>query len=148
MKRFVVILAFLALAGCETRGVKATDGITTTKARFEEAFNAGDAAGVAALYTTGAVVMAPNYARITGRRAIQGMWQNFFDAEITDIDLKTVELDIYERRASEYGTFSFTAPDGQGGNVKLKGKYIVLWRQDSDGVWRLHRDIWNNDPNE
>jgi uncharacterized protein (TIGR02246 family) len=141
------VAALLAVVGCTTTEVKGMEGVAATNAKFEAAFNAGDAAGVAALYTAEAVVMAPNYARIRGRRAIQGLWQKFFDAEITDIDLKTLELEVDERHASEYGTFSFTAPDGKGGKVTLKGKYIVLWRQDNDGVWRLHRDIWNNDPN-
>ncbi len=147
MKRLLMVaVAVLALAGCETRGAKAIEGVAATSSRFEEAFNAGDAAAVAALYTAEAVVMAPNYARIRGRRAIQGFWQRFFDQDVTDMNLKAVELEVTERRASEYGAFSFTAPDGRGGRVTLTGKYIVLWRRDGDGVWRLHRYIWNNDP--
>ena len=148
MKRFLIAVAMLALAGCETAGVESIEGIAATSARFEAAFNKGDAAGLAKLYTADAVVMAPNYARIRGRRAIQGLWQRFFDAGVSDIDLKTLELEVADRRASEYGTFSLTAPDGRGGRVTATGKYIVLWRHDSDGVWRLHRDIWNNDPAE
>ena len=26
------------------------------------------------------------------------------------------------------------------------GRYMVLWRKDADGVWRLHRDIGNDAP--
>jgi uncharacterized protein (TIGR02246 family) len=146
MKRFAMVLALLALAACANPAVKGTESIKAANTRFEEAFNAADAEGIAALYTADAVLMAPNYERIRGRRAIQGLWQRFFDAGVSDFDINTVELDVGERRASEYGTFSLTAPDGKGGRLTSTGKYIVLWRRDRDGVWRLHRDIWNNDP--
>ncbi len=147
MKRFLLAVALLVLAGCASAEVEAVDGIAATNARFEETFNAGDAAGLAGLYTAGAVVMAPNYRRIRGRRAIQGLWQRFFDAGVTEIDLKTLELQVAGGYASEYGTFSLSAPDGKGGRATSTWRYIVLWRK-SGGVWRPHRDIWNNDPAE
>jgi ketosteroid isomerase-like protein len=40
--------------------------------------------------------------------------------------------------AYEVGRVKLTTPDGP-----AEGKYIVLWKQDADGTWRLHRDIWN-----
>jgi uncharacterized protein (TIGR02246 family) len=149
MKRFpmvAVAAALLALAGCTASEVKGLQGIAATNAEFETIFNKGDAASLAKLYTADAVLMAPNYERIKGRRAIEGLWQNFFDAGVSDIDLKTLDVEVTGSKASEVGTFSLTAPDGKGGRVTGNGKYIVLWRQDSDGTWRLHRDIWNNDP--
>ena len=33
---------------------------------------------------------------------------------------------------------TITTPDGP-----AEGKYIVIWKRDDDGAWRLHRDIWN-----
>ena len=99
------------------------------------------------LYSFGFTQMPPNYQRIRGRRAIQGLWQRFFDAEVTDLDLRTLELQIDGGNASEYGTFSLSAPDGRGGRATSEWKYIVLWQR-SGGVWRRHRDIWNNDPAE
>ena len=147
MKRILLALAMVALAGCESAEVGATDGIAETNARFEAAFERGDAAGLAKLYTAGAVIMAPNYRRIRGRRAIEGLWQRFFDAEVTDFDLRTLELQIDGGQASEYGTFSLSAPDGKGGRATSTWRYIVLWQR-SGGVWLRHRDIWNNDPAE
>ena len=26
------------------------------------------------------------------------------------------------------------------------GKYVMVWRQDADGNWRLYRDVWNDRP--
>jgi uncharacterized protein (TIGR02246 family) len=139
-------IALLALAGCETVETNLTDGIAGANAQFEAAFNSGDAAGLAALYTEDASLMAPNMARLDGRPAIQGLWQHFFDADVSNLDLNTVELIVTGPRASEVGTFSMSTRDGRGGMLTAHGKYIVLWRLDADGVWRLHRDLWNNGP--
>jgi uncharacterized protein (TIGR02246 family) len=146
MRRFLMAVALLALAGCVSSEVVGAEGVAATNARFEAAFRQGDAAGLAKLYTADAILMAPNYGRIKGRRAIEGLWQRFFDAGVSDIDVDTLELAVAETQASEVGTFSLTAPDGEGGRVTGKGKYIILWRQDGDGTWRLNRHIWNNDP--
>jgi uncharacterized protein (TIGR02246 family) len=146
MKKFLMAMALLALAACENTMAQGLTGINATNAEFQAAFNRGDAPGLAKLYTADSLLMAPNYGRIKGRRAIEGLWQNFFDAGVSDIDLNTLELEVTGNKASEVGTFSLTAPDGKGGRVTANGKYIVLWRRDGDGIWRLHRDIWNNDP--
>jgi uncharacterized protein (TIGR02246 family) len=146
MKRFLIAVAFLVLTGCATSDVEGLNAIAATNAEFEAEYNRGDAAGLAELYTADAILMAPNNGRIKGRRAIQGLWQRFFDAGVSDIDLKTLEVEMAGSKASEVGTFSLTAPDSKGGRVTGNGKFIVLWRRDTDGAWRLHRDIWNNDP--
>ena len=146
MTRYLIPVLMLAVAACANPKTDATGGIAQSTEAFEAAFNAGDSAALAALYTADAAVLAPNLARIDGRAGIQDLWQNFFDAGITDIDLTTDELAVQEGWASEVGRFTLKAPDGEGGTATLAGKYIVLWQLGGDGVWRLHRDIWNNDP--
>jgi uncharacterized protein (TIGR02246 family) len=149
MKRFIMggaAMAIMAAAGCVSPNVSGMDGIAEANTRFEAAFNAGDSAALAALYTPDAVVMAPNLTRLVGREAIRGLWQSFFDAGVSDLDLNTIDLTIAGSRASEVGTLSLTSPDGKGGRVTAHAKYIVLWQQLGGGEWRLHRDIWNNDP--
>lgn len=146
MTRLLIATVLLGLAACANPKTDGTFGIANSNAAFEAAFNGSDAATLATLYTVDAVVLAPNLARIDGRDGIQALWQNFFDAGITVIDLTSDELTFGDGAASELGRFTLKAPDGQGGVATLAGKYIVLWRLDADGVWRLHRDIWNNDP--
>lgn len=148
MRTLLLAAAVAALSACEATdtGPDAAAGIAATSARFEAAYNGGDAQAVAALYTEDGAVLPPGSARIDGREGIAGLWQSFIDAGVRDLDLETVELEASGDSASEVGQFTLTAPDGQGGRITAGGKYIVLWQRGADGVWRLYRDIWNNNP--
>jgi ketosteroid isomerase-like protein len=44
--------------------------------------------------------------------------------------------------AYEVGSFLASAPDGK---VLNAGKYIVIWKRQSTGEWKTHRDIFNWD---
>ncbi len=110
-----------------------------------ERLNAGNGAGVAELYTEDAVLMPPGAARLDGREAIQQFWQGMTDAGVGDISLTTQEVDDAGDWAAEVGTISATAPGDGDARVALTGKYIVVYRRDGGGNWRLHRDIWNFD---
>jgi uncharacterized protein (TIGR02246 family) len=145
MRGFLVAGALLALAGCVGPGTDGTQGIARSSAEFEAAFKAGDAARLAALFTADGAVLAPNLARMDGRPDIQALWQNFFDAGVTGLDMTAAEVTVQGVRATEIGAFTLTGPDGKGGTGTVRGKYLLLWQRQVDGSWLLHRDIWNYD---
>jgi uncharacterized protein (TIGR02246 family) len=104
------------------------------------AFNRGDAAGLAALYTENGQVLPPNSDFVTGKEAIQGFWQAVMDMGIKEAELEIVEAQDHGDTAIEVSTFALLGDEGQ---VLDKGKYIVIWKQE-DGQWKLHRDIFNS----
>jgi uncharacterized protein (TIGR02246 family) len=107
--------------------------------RFEEAFNAGNGAEVGAMYTEDAIAFPPGSPRVEGREAIGKLWQSVIDSGAKDLQLEALEVGPGpERMAYEVGRVTLATPNGP-----AEGKYIVLWKQDQDGTWRLHRDIWN-----
>lgn len=148
MKAVTLVAAVAVLSACAMmeKEPDAAAGVAASSMAFEDAFNAGDAAAVAALYAADAMVMPPNANRIEGRAAIQELWQSYIDADLDKFHLTTVTLDAQGDTATELGRFAVDAPNGKGGRVTVKGKYIVLWKQGEDGVWRLQWDIWNDDP--
>lgn len=123
----------------------ARDSIEATLKTFSMSLNGGDAAGVAAHYTDDAALLPPNTARIDGREGIQGAWQAVIDAGVRDVALTTQEVDVFGDVANEVGTISATAPSEDAGRVQWAGKYVAVWKRGGDGIWRLHRDIWDFD---
>lgn len=111
-------------------------------AKFEQAFNSGNAAGVAALYTTQAEVMPPGAPAAMGRDAIQKFWQSAIQAGVKNLHLTTVSVDRFGPAMREIGSFAMDAP-GQGGQAAhLTGKYVVIWKREGK-AWLLDTDIWN-----
>jgi uncharacterized protein (TIGR02246 family) len=117
----------------------AEKAIRTQLDRFEEAFNAGNGEAVGVFYTQDAIAFPPGSPRVEGREAIGKLWQSVIDSGAKDLQLEALEVgEGPDKMAYEVGRVMLTTPEGP-----AEGKYIVLWKQDDDGTWRLHRDIWN-----
>ncbi len=81
MKRLVTILMLWIWLPAAAAGEPRTH-IDENLVKFVAAYNAGDAATVAGLYTEDAVVFPPGGARVDGRPAIQAFWQGAIDSGV------------------------------------------------------------------
>ena len=122
------------------------EAIEASLVKFAEAFNTGDDAGVASHYSEDAAVFPPDSPRVDGRANIQKFWKGAMDAGLKDLTLKAVEVEDAGEWAYEVGEVTYTAPGTGDARTKATGKYIVVWKKDTDGTWRLYRDIWNSNP--
>ena len=104
------------------------------------AFNRGDAAAVAAMYTEDAFVLPPGAEMVKGRAAIEAFWrqaaQQMGDAKLTTVDV----LPLGPRAAREIGTVSLKSKSQP--PQEITAKYAVVWRK-VGGTWKLATDIWN-----
>lgn len=107
---------------------------------FMAVFRAGDAAGVAALYTEDAQLLPPNADVMAGKEAIQAFWQGAMDMGIGSAQLEIVEVDGHGDTAIEVSRYTLSSAGGQ---LLDQGKYIVIWKREK-GDWKLHRDIFNS----
>ncbi len=107
--------------------------------QFMAAFNRGDAAALAAMYTEEGWIFPPNSDIVSGQEAIQKFWQGAMDSGLKGLKLSPLEMQGAGDTAYEVGRFTLT---GEGGKVIDTGKYIIIFKQERGG-WKLHRDIWN-----
>lgn len=141
---FAVIIA--AVLNPPANAQSPRDDIEAALVTFAAAFNRGDDAGVAAHYAEDGAILPPDSARVDGRANIQAFWKGAIDAGLADLTLKAVEVGGSGDIAFEVGEVSYSAPDKTGARSTATGKYIVVWKKGTDGVWRLYRDIWNANP--
>ncbi len=109
-------------------------------AKFSGAFNAGDAATLAAMYTEDAIVMPPNHERVQGTSAIQEVFSGFMSMGVTNLTLTADDVMAAGDLVLETGNYSISLPGG----VQDSGKFLVVWKKAADGSWKLYRDIWNS----
>ena len=108
--------------------------------RFQEYVAAGNADGLAMLYTEDGMSMQPNTNPYVGHEAISEAHAALFATGVGVIRLTTDELQVFGDTAHEVGRFVTETADGD--HVD-HGKYVAIWKR-IDGEWKLHRDIFNS----
>ena len=116
------------------------NAIASVNESFLSAFSRGDAAGLAATYTSNGQALPTNSDVIEGKIALQGFWQAVLDMGLKSGTLETVELELHGDTAIEVGKYTL---QGSGGQTLDEGKYLIVWKQEG-GQWKWHRDIWNS----
>ena len=140
MKRAILVLNFLMFAAAPALAQsKAT--MQQLNDRWADAFNKGDAAAVAAMYTADAYVLPAGAEMVKGRPAIEAMWRQNM-RQIGNVNATIDVKPLGSAAAAEIGTCSFKtkAQPPQDGALK----YAVVWRKEG-GQWKLMQDIWNSD---
>jgi uncharacterized protein (TIGR02246 family) len=140
MWRIVMMMGLLSIGSPALAQNKAT--IEKLNDVWTAAFNKGDAAAVAALYTEDAYVLPPSSAMVKGRPAIEAFWrqavQQMSDAKLTTVDV----LPLGRSAAREIGTVTLKTKSQP--PQEIVGKYVVVWRKIGRD-WKLATDIWNTD---
>jgi len=125
------------------------DAIQAREKEWSAAFLAGNSAGIAALYTEDGASIQPAGDSWTGREAIAKG-----EGALLDTIAVTAREDIAEdvipagdKFAVEIGHYSWQGTSKASKQPRgASGRYMVMWRKDADGVWRLHRDIGTDAP--
>jgi ketosteroid isomerase-like protein len=137
-------LAFLPIEVREETVVTDTEvreEIDRINRRFEGAFERGDMADLAALYTQDAKVLPPDAAMVSGRIAIQQFWQTARESMgIQSVRLSTQDLEVSGDHAYEIGVATLSRAFSS-----ATMKYVLVWRSEAEG-WRAAVGIWNSNP--
>jgi uncharacterized protein (TIGR02246 family) len=114
---------------------------------YTEAFRAGDASALAALYAEDGMRLGPNEPMVKGRAAIEEAFSKLFAMPATaELTLEGVERGGSGNLAYEIGTYKVTVqPEGGAQPMEDEGKYVVLMERADDGTWKMLAQIWNSD---
>ena len=125
------------------------DAIQAREKEWSAAYLAGNGAGIAALYTEDGASIQPAGDSWNGRAAIEKAMQAQLDTVAVSAreDIAEEVIPAGDKFAVEVGHYSYQSTGKASKQPHAaSGRYMVLWRKDADGLWRLHRDIGSEAP--
>ncbi|MGD2215108.1 MAG: SgcJ/EcaC family oxidoreductase [Gemmatimonadales bacterium] len=158
----MAVIPFLGLAACaEQAGEEAgqtmemamtadleavAEAFAAVRAEYKRAFEAGDAAALAALYAEDAKRMPPDAEVQNGRAAIeQGFTASLAETTSREITITETDMGASGNLAYSIGTYSVTyQAEGMAEPVTDGGEYLAVSRQAADGSWELLAHMWTS----
>lgn len=161
----VVVLAAVALSiGCATKteqtatqqgaAVSPVADVAAVRQAIESgnagliaAMEKGDSIAAAGFYDDSAMIMPPGSNAAVAHDGIVRLFGAFAAFNVTNMKLVARDVAASGDLASETGHFEWTlTPKTKGGKPMTEtGKYVVVWKKQADGSYKLFRDIWNSD---
>jgi ketosteroid isomerase-like protein len=140
MRRLMLAAAFCALVSAPSLALD-KETVQKEATKFAEAFNRGDMAAVASMYTDGAYLMPPQAEMIRGRDNIQKFWIEM-GKQAGDLKLTTLNVNqLGNEGAREIGSFRIMSKGQQ--PQEIIGKYVIILQKIGD-EWKIETDIWNS----
>lgn len=105
--------------------------------------------GFLSVYAQDVSVFVPNTPLVTGRDAIRPYWEQLYANPGFDLDWELIDIDVSAGGDLAYsaGLYTLTTQNEKGKLRTDKGKFVAIWKKDSNGHWTQIVDIWNsNEP--
>jgi ketosteroid isomerase-like protein len=134
------------------QGAPATDvaavrqAIEAGNAGLIAAMEKGDSVSAASFYDPEAMIMPHGMPASTGHGEIPKFFGEFLSTmKVSGMKLEVQNVVADGILAVETGRYVWTLAPATGKAMTESGKYVVVWRKQSDGSWKLYRDIFNTD---
>lgn len=145
--RTVLPLVVACVAACSAGPAPEVDPrpeIDAARAAFWNAHERGDAEALASLVTEDALLWGPGMDEVRGRDAIRAAAEGMFAAmSISDFEIESSELSVHGDAAYELATYSETVTYQGAEPSAVRARYLIVWKRDPDGAWRVLRNMFH-----
>src|SRR5258708_10428689 len=158
MKKLLVLIACVATLGlmysCQPEMQKQHDtkagGETAMKnldAEWAKDAGTKDVDKTVSYYAADAIVLPENGPAVSSKDAIRNVWKGMLTAPGFSGGWTGTKVEVARSGDIGYvtGTYSMTMNDASGKPATDKGKFVEVWKKQSDGSWKGAGDISNTD---
>lgn len=139
-----LMIALVLLSSCtksETKEINLAEvktAIAQGNAKYIQAYEKGSAAMYADLFIDDGMMVYPNVEPIRGKEHIQAEVERLMTrSSFLDWELNSLSFSASGTQACELLQYGFTLhPEGKN-PIALSGKYLMVWKQQSDGIWKI-----------
>jgi len=135
----VMVLGLTSVGTVLAGGHTAEEGVRMLNAKWDESFNKGDAAAVAALYAEDGRVVTGDGNVVDGQADIQALFQGFIDSGATNHKIEMI--DVKESGDIVWETANWTLTGGD--EKEYGGKIVNIYEKQGDGGLKARLHIWN-----
>ena len=123
-----------------TRPGDLPNGLADSRREWIAAVDGTDLDAYADLVCEDVVWMPPGGEPVHGRDAFREWCAPFFEAYAYEFEVDDATVRAAGGRAVETGTFrSRMTSRSAGETMEHVGRFVILWRRDEDGTWRIER---------
>jgi len=115
---------------------------------LSQAYMAGDIEALVAVYAEDGIAAPDGSEFIRGHDALFELWSLPEGRVVTHHQATPVELKVHGDFAYDWGYYEGAVTQDGEARPPFRGKYLVVWQRDPDGVWRIVHDMWNSLPAE
>lgn len=167
MRTSMIVLAVLAGAACTTKDTASRPDSTppaaatiasaadpaavrrfldSAQTRYIAAEMKGDVPTLNSFYTDDAIVLSPNAKAVRGRAEVDKSHADMAaSVKVTAMKLTTEDVITAGDYAIETGAYDQNVQPKTGKAMHDVGKYVAVWKKQSDGGWKIVRLIYNSD---
>lgn len=113
--------------------------------KYIDRYVAGDAAGLAKLFSEDCLMLPPDTPVAVGNAEVQALYEELF-SQIAPSAMTIKPTEEVTVGDWGYGAGSWTVTailKATEAPVNLEGKYLNVVKRQADGTWKIHRHAWN-----
>jgi uncharacterized protein (TIGR02246 family) len=125
----------------------AETAVRAASAAWSQASTAKDLEKAVSFYADDALQLPEKAPAAKGKENIRKNWAPLLAAPGPGLSFQTTAVEVARsgELAYETGTYDYLTTDKKGKTNDEKGKYVVIWKKQSDGSWKAAVDIDNPD---
>jgi uncharacterized protein (TIGR02246 family) len=143
----VLLAAVLVPAVSTAAGPSEEQRIRDLDKNWSAAAASKDAAKTASFYADDGSLLPFNGPIVNGKAKIQEAWAGLIAKPGFAIHFEPTRIVVAKSHDMAYdiGTFEATMNDDKGNPDTVIGKYLVAWKKQKDGEWKVEADCFNTD---
>ena len=143
----VFLLSFTFASPAAAADTKIEQALRDLDAKWSAAAGAKDVDKTVSYYAADAIVMPPNASRAMTKETIRSAWKEMLTSPGAAITWKATKVEVAKAGDLAYvsGTYEQLMTDASGNQAKDRGKYVEIFKKQTDGTWKVIVDIWNSD---
>jgi uncharacterized protein (TIGR02246 family) len=150
IKLMMIVLILAAAAGAQgkdTKSSSAEKAIRDLDTAWSQAAQSKDLEKMVSYYADDASALPFNAPIATGKDLIRQLWSALMAKPGFSLTFAPTRITVAKSNdlAYEAGTFELKMNDAQNNPTTTNGKYVVCWKKQPKGDWKVEYDIFNTD---